>query len=603
MKLTKYNISEINNIPQDPGIYKFYDKNDTLVYVGKAKNLKKRVKSYFAKKKDPSIKTQKMVKQISYLEITIVNSEYEALLLENNLIKNHSPKYNILMRDDKTYPFICILNERFPRLIPTRKVDKKKGIFFGPFQNVTTIRNIFSLIKENYKIRTCNFNLSKKNIEKKKFKVCLEYHIKNCKGPCEGLQDVYSYNEDIDQIKEILKGNFQEVKKKLKAKMLEASESLEFELANEYKNKLDSIENYYSKSLIANPKDNSDIDIFAIYTDKNNTLNKSGKSFISYIKVQKGLMNFTKTIEIENKLDETEEEILRHAIIYIREESKSKAKEVYTNIDMDEGFLGLKIINPKIGDKRKIVEIALKNAYNAKRDSILKKTNTVSKSESLLIRIKEDLNLKKIPNHIECFDNSNIQGTTPVAAMVCFKDSKPSKKDYRHFNIKTVVGANDFASMEEVVGRRYKGLILENKPLPDLIIIDGGKGQLNSAILALKNIGIFEKVEIISIAKKLEEIFKPNDSFPLHLNKASSSLKFIQRIRNEAHRFAIKFHKQKRIKGNIKSKLEEIKGIGPKTIISLIKHFGSVQKIKFASFEEIKKVVGESKAEILNKYL
>ncbi len=604
MKTTKYSIDEINLLPKEPGIYKFYDIHDNLIYVGKAKNIKKRINNYFIEKKETSIKTRKMVNKINHIEYTIVNSEYEALLLENNIIKNNNPKYNILLRDDKTFPYICILNERFPRIISTRKVDKKIGHYYGPFSNLPTMYNILELIKDIYTIRTCNLNLSENNIKKNKFKVCLEYHIKNCKGPCENLQSENDYNEDIIQIKNILKGNFQEVKKQLKLKMNIASENLKFEIAQNYKEKIKAIDHYYSKSLVTNPTQIKDIDVFAIKADliENNDFNKV---FISYIKIQKGLITFTKSIEIQRKLDETLKEILSLAIIYLREKHNSKAKEIISNMDLKGVDLNAATILPKIGDKKKLLDLAIKNVLNSKKDFFKKKEKGIDKSNIILENLKKDLNLKNIPNHIECFDNSNLQGTTPVAAMVCFLNGKPSKKNYRHFNIKTVLGPNDFASMEEVVERRYKKIILDKEKklnFPDLIIIDGGKGQLNSAIKILKKLNIYDKIEIISIAKRLEEIYKPNDQYPIHLSKISPSLKLIQRIRDEAHRFAITFHKLKRDKKDIKSELDNIKGIGPKTIQSLLKHFKFIKNIKKASEKDIIKLIGKNKARIIKQY-
>ena len=604
MKATKYSIDEINLLPKEPGIYKFYDASDNLIYVGKAKNIKKRINSYFIEKKETNIKTRKMLKKIHHIEYTIMNSEYEALLLENNIIKNNNPKYNILLRDDKTFPYICILNERFPRIISTRKVDKKIGQYYGPFSNLPAMYNILELIKDIYTIRTCNLNLSENNINKNKFKVCLEYHIKNCKGPCENLQSEDDYNEDISQIKNILKGNFQEVKKDLKLKMNEASKNLEFEIAQNLKEKIEAIDHYYSKSLVTNPSQIKDIDVFAIKADFDDN-NDFNRVFISYIKIEKGLITFTKSIEVQRKLDETLKEILSLAIIYLREKHRSEAKEIISNIDLKGIDLNTNTILPKIGDKKKLLDLAIKNVLNSKRDFFKKKEKGIDKSNIILENLKKDLNLKNLPKHIECFDNSNLQGTTPVAAMVHFLNGKPSKNNYRHFNIKSVLGPNDFASMEEVVERRYKKIILdkENKlKLPDLIIIDGGKGQLNSAIKILNKLNIYDKVEIISIAKRLEEIYKPNDQYPIHLSKTSPSLKLIQRIRDEAHRFAITFHKLKRDKKDIKSELDNIKGIGPKTIQNLLKHFKFVKNIKKASEKDLIELIGKTKTKIIKDY-
>ncbi|MCP3659293.1 MAG: excinuclease ABC subunit C [Bacteroidetes bacterium] len=603
MKIHRYTKNQINLLPKNPGIYKFYGIKENLIYVGKAKNIKKRVNSYFTDKKEPSIKTRKMVKKVEYIEYTIVNSEYEALLLENNLIKNNKPKYNILLRDDKTFPFICILDERFPRIITTRKVEDKMGEYYGPFSNLQAMYKILDLIKDTFTIRTCNLNLSKKNIEKKKFKICLEYHIKNCKGPCENFQTENDYNDDINQIKNILKGNFNEVKKRLKNQMLESAKNQKFETAQEYKEKIEAIDQYYSKSLVTNPINAIDIDIFAITTDNTNA--NFEKAYISYIKIKKGLITFTKNIEIQRKLEETIKEILILGIVYLREQHASNAKLIITNINIEKEILNAEVLVPKIGDKRKLLELAIKNVLLAKKDNLEKDQKNKDKSNVVLYNLQKDLNLKKLPINIECFDNSNLQGTTPVSAMVSFINGKPSKKNYRHFNIKEVSGPNDFASMEEVVRRRYKKILLENRieGLPNLIVIDGGKGQLSSAIKALKNLDIFNKIEIISIAKRLEEIYKPNDSYPIHLNKSSSSLKILQYIRDEAHRFAINFHKHKRDKQNIKSELHNIKGIGPKTVQLLLKHYKSINGIKETKKENIIELVGISKAKLIESFL
>ncbi len=594
MKISSYSINQRNLLSSNPGIYRFYDKFGVLIYVGKAKNIKKRVVSYFNKSTNHSLKTQKMVNQVDSIECTIVNSEYEALLLENNLIKNNNPKYNILLRDDKTYPYLCILDERFPRIISTRDLKRHKGKFFGPFTDVGSMNKILSLIKELFKIRTCNYNLSIANIEKKKFKVCLEYHIKNCKGPCENLQSEDNYNNDMSQIEHILKGNFFFVKKELKIRMNEASNKLEFEIAQKYKEKINALDKYYHKSLIINPLKSENLDVFSITSNDK-------KGFVSYLKVMNGIITFTQTIEIDKKLEESDEEILLTVIIYLRQKHKSNSVEIISNIDLNNESLNAKTIVPKIGDKRKILDLAIKNSLLAKKESISKNFN--ERENKTLNIIHEDLNLKSVPNYIECFDNSNTQGTNPVAAMVCFKDGKPSKKLYRLFNIKTVKGPNDYASMKEIVLRRYKKIVEDKEPLPNLIIIDGGKGQLSSAISALKEVGILEKVDIISIAKKLEEIYKPNDPYPIHLDKKSFSLRLIQRIRDEAHRFAIKFHKRKRDIKSIKTQLEGIKGIGPKTIQILLRTFGSISNIKNSTLEEISNIIGNKKASLIKQFL
>ena len=668
MEQSRYNKDEIKLLPINPGIYRFYAKNNDLIYVGKAKNIKKRVQSYFTKQKNISLKTAKMVSQIQDIEFTIVNSEYEALLLESTIIKNNSPKYNILLRDDKTYPYICIINERFPRIMAIRKMNKSTGEYFGPYSDLSTMNSILDLIKDTFTIRTCKFNLSKPNIENKKIKVCLEYHIKNCKGPCEGLQSQKDYDNDITQIRNILKGNFQEVRKMLNKKMLQYAQNLNFEKAQQIKEKIIAIDKYYAKSLIISPIHTKDIDVFAITTDSidvnrkfctlndkivqnsildkpdftdknaeiipyinkistskisnndNNVPNCFNKIFISYLKIHKGVIVFTKNIEIARKLDESVEEIFTLAIVHLRSEYSSNAKEVISNMNFEKiNHLRLKgnknpkfdikkdinIIFPKKGDKRKLLELAIKNVLNAKKDTIEKKRMQENKSWPMLKQLEIDLGLSTIPRHIECFDNSNMGGSNPVAAMICFKDGHPYKKGYRHYNIKTVEGPNDYASMEEIIERRYdyqRSSRSRNLDFPDLILIDGGKGQLNSAVKTLKKLNLYDKVEIRSIAKKLEEIYKPNDQFPLHLCKTSNSLKFVQKVRDEAHRFAINFHKLQRSKNAFKSELDDIKGIGLKTATILLKHFGSVKKIKKASSQELVDIIGSHKSKIILKY-
>ncbi len=666
---TRYTKNNLDSLPSEPGIYKFYTKDDILIYVGKANSIKKRVKSYFSKQKKTSPKTTKMVSQIYGIEFTIVNSEHEALLLESSVIKNNNPKYNILLRDDKSYPYICIMNERFPRILATRNVIKKAGEYFGPYPDLSTMNNILELIKDTFTLRTCKFNLSKKNIDSKKIKVCLEYHIKNCKGPCEGLQTQKNYDNDILQIRNLLKGNFQEVRKNLNLKMLQYAKNLQFEKAQNIKEKISAIDKYYARSLIISPKNERDIDVFAITTDscdlntklsnirhnlhtpnkiskniqtdkiplsepitddfitqtpsteKNETITEGlikqepsnfKKVFISYIKIHKGVVVFTKNMELSRNLEESLKEILILAIVHLRFEYGSSAKEIITNVNIiDSSDLKsisddetLKVIFPQKGDKRKLVELAIKNALNAKKDAITKNKTLENKKYSLLNQLMLDLGLNSIPRHIECFDNSNTLGTNPVSAMVCFKDGMKYANGYRRYNIKTVKGPNDCASMEEVILRRYDDENSKHKKLdtPNLIIIDGGKGQLNSAIKSLKKINLNDKIEIRSIAKKLEEIYKPRDPFPLLLCKTSSSLKFIQKIRDEAHRFAINFHKSKRLKSSFKSELDNIKEIGPKTMHKLLSKFGSVKNIKEASSYELIEVIGKHKAQIVLQY-
>jgi excinuclease ABC subunit C len=581
------------NAPDAPGIYKYLDKQGNIIYVGKAKSLKKRVASYFLAGAKHSIKTTRLVQEVKDIEVVIVNSEPEALLLENNLIKEIQPKYNILLKDGKSYPFICIPDEPFPRVYSTRKTDEIKGEYFGPFTNGYAMYNLLELIRKVYMLRTCALNLSNTNIKSGKFKVCLEYHLKNCKGPCEGHQTLKDYDEDIRQIRHILKGNLSPVRKQLKENMEVAARSLEFESAQLYKNKLESLEDYQAKSLIANPKMGA-TDVFSIESD-------GSKSYVNYMRIDKGLIKQSETIEVERKLDEQESEILALVMFNFRKKYDSDAKEILSNIQV-ETWEGQEASVPKIGDKKKLVDLSLKNV----RFFRVEKANQVQQltpTEKILRQLQEDLTLPDLPVHIECFDNSNIQGSDPVASMVCFKHGRPSKKDYRKFIIKTVTGPDDFSSMKEIVVRRYRRMTEEQQPLPNLILIDGGKGQLGAACEALQELGIYEKVPIVGIAKRLEEIYYPNDPYPIHISKKSPSLKLIQRIRDEAHRFAITFHRDKRSKGQLTSELDVIGGIGPKTKEKLLSTYKSVNRIKAASIPELAQWIGLSKAQTVFKAL
>ncbi len=583
-------------IPHNPGIYKYYDKDDTILYVGKAKDLRKRVASYFTKKHDTG-KTRILVSKIARIEFSVVETEQDALLLENVLIKELQPRYNLLLKDDKSYPYICIKKERFPRVFITRNVYKDGSEYLGPYTSGYQVRTIIELLRELFTLRTCNFNLSDYNIKAGKFKVCLEYHIGNCKGPCAGLQTESDYNEMIVQIRKILKGNIASVIKYVKKEMDKAAENFEFEVAHDLKLKLKSLENYQSKSTVVNPKINN-VDVFNI--DENEK-----RAFISYLKVVNGTIIQTKVIELVKKLEETTEELLQFGILELRRQFESNSEELFLPVEMEFPDEKLKITIPQIGDKKKLLDLARKNAFYYKKQYEIKTQDRKRPSErrfEILNQLKKDLRLTELPQHIECFDNSNFQGAYPVASMVCFKDAKPSKKDYRHYKIKTVVGPDDFASMEEVVYRRYKRLRDEEKPFPQLIVIDGGKGQLSSAVKSLKELGVYNKMAIIGIAKKLEEIYVPNDSIPLYIDKRSESLKLIQQLRNEAHRFAITYHRNLREKGTLKSELEDIKGIGAKTADKLLTHFKSMEKIKTASEEELKEVVGLSQAKKIMGY-
>jgi excinuclease ABC subunit C len=595
MEVPVYTPDQVNLLPDQPGVYKYYDTDRTLIYVGKAKSLKKRVSSYFTKSKNVNRKTAKMVREIRTIEFTIVNSEFDALLLENSLIKKNQPKYNILLKDDKSYPFILLTNERFPRIIPTRNRVPDTGIYFGPFASVKTMNNVLELLRSLYTLRTCRYDLSEENIESKKYKVCLEYHIGNCLGPCEGLQSEEDYNQDIEQATNILKGNMSVARTYFKDKMQQAAENLEFEEAQKYKEKLSLLTKYQAKSIVVNTHI-GDTDVFTIVSDDQ-------IAYINYLKANKGAIILTKTIEIKKKLDESDEDILALMIVELRERYLSATKEILTNIKVPVAIEGVTLTIPKIGDKRKLVDLSIKNALYYKRERVNRVQEYQQRVNRVVLKLQEDLRLKQPPMHIECFDNSNLQGSNPVASMVCFKNGKPSKKDYRKFNIKTVTGPDDFGSMYEIVFRRYKRLLEEELELPNLIVVDGGKGQLNAACQALKDLGIYGDIPIIGIAKRLEEIYTPGDPYPLHIDKKSESLKLIQRIRDEAHRFAITFHRKKRSNAALRSELEDIKGIGRKTALSLLKNFKSIKNIREAPEEEIVKLVGSSKAKVLKEAL
>jgi excinuclease ABC subunit C len=587
----------LKQLPTDAGVYKFFDKDDTLLYVGKAKNLKNRVNSYFNKSAQHNRKTINLVKQIARVDYTIVNSEFDALLLENNLIKNYQPKYNILLKDDKTYPYLLITNERFPKLVVTRKLEKNKGRFYGPFTNLKAMNAIVELIRELYTIRTCNLHLSQENIEQHKFKLCLEYHLGNCKAPCEGLQTEEDYLHDLEHAKHILKGNLHIVKAYLKDQMLAHAEKLEFEKAEAQKQKIALLDKFQSKSLVVNPNKIIDTDVFSIISDEN-------YSYVNFLKIKNGAIIHTQSVEVSKKLDETQEEILTLVAFNLREAIRSNAPEIITNLPLnisDDQFVNT---IPKIGDKKKLLSLSHKNVmyYKKEKDQQRLLRQGKDKSKLVLEELQQVLRMQDLPRHIECFDNSNIQGTHPVASMVFFRNGFPYKKGYRHFNIKTVVGPDDFASMKEIVHRRYKRLLFEKVELPQLIVIDGGKGQLSAACEALKELELYGEITIIGIAKKLEEIYFPEDSIPLHISKKSPALKLLQKVRDEAHRFAIEFHRNKRSNDSIHSELENIEGIGEKSITTLLRHFKTVNKVAQASTEELAKVVGKAKANLLRSY-
>jgi excinuclease ABC subunit C len=589
--------AELARIPEEPGVYRYFNDEGEIIYVGKAKNLKNRVSSYFAKSNQHDRKTKKLVSQICRIEFTIVHTEFDALLLENQLIKRYQPRYNILLRDDKTYPFIKITNEPFPKVEVTRILNKKTGTYFGPFAKQQGMYTLLDMFKQLYTIRNCNLNLTKQNIEGQKFKVCLEYHIGNCKGPCVGLQSTESYQIEIDQISQTLKGKLSIPQQFFKEQMIEAAEKLEFETAHVWKQKLELLSNYQSKSTVVNPKI-GDVDVFAIASDEE-------VAYLSYMKIVNGYVMAQQNVEVKRKLDETDEEILALVMFDMRTTYESESKEILTNLLIDIG-LKAEMTIPQIGDKRKLLDITLKNVHYFKKEKaerqMLEATSNASRKDRILIKLKADLQLKTLPRHIECFDNSNIQGTNPVAAMVCFKEGKASNKDYRHYQIKTVIGPNDFASMHEVVTRRYTRLIEEKAALPDLIVVDGGKGQLSSACDALKALGLYGQIPIIGIAKRLEEIYFPEDSVPLYIDKKSESLKLIQQIRDEAHRFAITYHRDLRSRTSIVSELENIDGIGKKTAALLLKNFKSVKAVREATDEQLGEVVGKDKTQKVRLY-
>ena len=580
---------QVQTLPENPGVYQFFDHTDTIIYVGKAKNLKKRVSSYFNKEHDSS-KTRILVSKIVRIEHIVVATENDALLLENNLIKKYQPRYNILLKDGKSYPWICISNERFPRVFFTRKMIKDGSTYFGPYTNLKIVRTLLDLIKDLYPLRNCRLELSQQNIDNGKFKVCLEYHIKNCKAPCEGLQSEEDYNHNIQQIKEILKGNLKEVISLFKEEMIQLAQDLRFEEAQEIKVKLEHLENYQAKSTIVSAKIHN-VDVFSIVSDEE-------YAYINFLQVAYGAIIGGHTLEIKKKLDETDQELLELGILELRERFHSQSKELIVPFPITvDASLSLNI--PKAGEKFQLLQLSERNAqaYRQEKFKQVKILDPERHTNRLLSQMQRDLHLSVPPVHIECFDNSNIQGTNPVAACVVFKNAKPSKKDYRHFNIKTVEGPNDFASMEEVVFRRYHRLLEEDEPLPQLIVIDGGKGQLGAALKALEALDLRGKIAIIGIAKRLEEIFYPGDSIPLYLDKKSETLKVIQHRRNEAHRFGITFHRQKRSNSAIQSELDTIKGIGKQTREALLKHFKSVKRLKEASLEAIIEIVGTSRGE------
>jgi len=577
-------------LPNSPGVYQFIDKQGVIIYVGKAKNLKKRVASYFTK--NQTGKTKMLMERIADVKHIVVETETDALLLENVLIKKYQPKYNVMLKDDKTYPWICIKKEDFPRIFLTRNLIKDGSEYYGPYPSVKTARTLLDLIHQLYPIRSCKLKLSDKNIKSGKFEVCLDYHIGLCKAPCVGLQTRQEYDENIKQIRKIIKGDFKEALQFFKKQMQVHAQNLEFEKAQEIKEKLDSLTNYQARSTVVNPAINN-VEVYNIVSD-------ATTAYINFLQVGHGAIIRSHTLEIKKKLDETDKELLELAIVEIRQRFDLQTKELYLPFEID--ILDeIKKTIPKIGDKKRLLELSRRNAvyYRLEKIKQLQLTDPDKHVNRLMKQMQQDLRLPEEPRHIECFDNSNIQGTTPVAACVVFKNGKPAKNEYRHFNIKTVSGPNDFASMEEIIERRYKRLIEEEKDLPQLIIVDGGKGQLSSAVKSLKKLGLYGKISIIGIAKRLEEIYYPNDPVPLYLDKKSETLRVIQKARDEAHRFGITFHRKKRLKKGLETELQMIPGIGEKTVLALLKHFKSVKRIKSATLEELTQTLGKHKAQVI----
>ncbi|PZU83685.1 MAG: excinuclease ABC subunit C [Chryseobacterium sp.] len=583
---------QLKTLPSEPGVYRYYDKNDQLLYVGKAKQLNKRVLSYFNKNLS-GYRTRIMVSKIHRLETTVVNSEYDALLLENNLIKEHQPFYNVMLKDDKSYPWICIKNEDFPRIFLTRTKIKDGSEYYGPYAKVRPARVLLDTIKNLYKIRTCNLNLSPEKIAEGKYRVCLEYHIKNCNGPCEALESKEDYDEKVEAIRGIIKGDFRFAKKYLEDRMYRFAANLEFEKAQMIKQNIESLDDYQAKHTVVNPSID-DVDVFGMTSDET-------AAYVNYFKIRNGSIVQSFTTEIKKVLEESDEDILEEAIIEIRQKFLSESREILIPFHLGIEIPNVKLIVPKVGDKKRIVELSEKNAKEYRLEK-LKQVQIVDPerhTNRIMAEMQKLLHMPVEPRHIEGFDNSNIQGTNPVSACVVFKDGKPSKADYRIFHPKTVEGPNDFATMEEVIYRRYRRLLDEGEPLPQLILIDGGKGQLSSAVKSLKLLGLYGKITIIGIAKRLEEIYFPEDSIPLYIDKKAETLKILQRVRDEAHRFGVKHHRTRRKNSTIKSELEEIQGVGPKSIELLLSKLKSVKRIKESDLATLEEILGKSKAKIV----
>lgn len=587
----------LSALPDSPGVYQFYDKEDKLLYVGKAKSLKKRVSSYFQKDRHVSGKTSIMVRKVADIRTIVVDTEMDALLLENNLIKKHQPRYNVSLKDDKTYPWICIRNERFPRVFSTRKMIRDGSEYFGPYASGRLINTLLELINKLYKLRTCSLVLSEENITKKKFRVCLEYQIGNCKGPCEGFQSQGEYDQSVKEIRQILKGNIQTVIGHLRELMQTYAAEYRFEEAQSVKEKLESLEKFQRKSVVVNPSIHN-VDVFSLVIEEDS-------AYVNFLRVMNGAIIQGHTVELKKKLEETPEELLELAMGELRSRFFSDAEEIIVPFAPEVEWPGISFTIPKIGDKKHLLSLSESNVRNYIREKRLQeeKQHPENRTLRLMEQMKKDLRLTELPKHIECFDNSNFQGAYPVAAMSVFRDGKPSKKDYRHFNIKTVEGPDDFASMEEVIHRRYKRMLDEALPLPQLIVIDGGKGQLSAAVSSLEKLGLRGKIAVIGIAKRLEELYYPDDPLPLYIDKKSETLRIIQQLRDEVHRFGITHHRKRRSKGVIKTELEEIPGIGPRTAEELLREFRSVQRIKEASLEALAALIGEAKAIRVKEHL
>ena len=585
----------LRSLPNKPGVYQHLDKDGKILYIGKAKNLKKRVSSYFTKTPE-SARLHMLVKNVSDIKTIITETEFDALLLENNLIKEYQPRYNINLKDDKSYPWICIKKESFPRIFPTRNPVEDGSEYYGPYASVKVMKTVLELIRKLYHIRTCKLNLSQENIKSGKFRVCLEYHIGNCLGPCEDKQTEEEYDKDVQSARELIKGNLKSVKQMLKEQMQLQAENLEFEDAQKTKEKIEMVERYQAKSTVVHAKI-TDVDVFSVLTD-------TEYGYVNYFKIIDGAILQSHTLELKKKLNESPEELLEMAIPEIRTLFNSDSRTIYLSHDIDLEIPNISIHVPQRGDKKHLVDLSLKNAryYRLEKLKNIQIVDPDRHVKRIMQQMKEDLRLPEEPRHIECFDNSNIQGTNPVAACVVFKDGKPSKKEYRHFNIKTVEGPDDFASMEEVVFRRYSRLLQEDEPLPQLIVIDGGKGQLSAALKALEQLDLRGKIAILGIAKRLEELYFPNDPYPLYLDKRSETLKIIQRLRDEAHRFGISHHRNKRSKSSIKSELDSIPGIGKESVKQLLREFKSVKKVRGSSLEELAQVVGKARAKKIMSY-